>query len=183
MDLGIDSEKVNQNEETNNATIVNQLSEFLIFKRSNTPTTSNQNKTDINNLIRPYICETCGREFRFKSWLDRHKTIHTGEKHFECVSCSKRYSRKQILDMHMLAQHKNDKGYEKYKNLYNIGVTHTCGQCHKKFKIKTDLLKHKRMHDDERPFECKYCGLRFTHRRDLNKHKNKEHPSDERVQG
>ncbi|KYM96604.1 DNA-directed RNA polymerase III subunit RPC5 [Cyphomyrmex costatus] len=86
------------------------INALKIYNSSNTPTTSNQNKRDINNLIIPYICETCGKEFSFKSWLDRHKRIHTGEKPFECVSCGKSFRKTDLLKHKRM--HDNERPFE-----------------------------------------------------------------------
>lgn len=51
----------------------------------------------------------CGRQYKLSSSLHRHLTFECGkEKEFFCGSCSKAYTRKESLKVHMLNHHKKD---------------------------------------------------------------------------
>jgi KRAB domain-containing zinc finger protein len=43
--------------------------------------------------------------------------------------------------------------------------------CHKTFVRKSDLMKHKQVHSEERPFSCDVCDKGFIVQKDLVKHK------------
>ncbi|XP_045463004.1 zinc finger protein OZF-like [Harmonia axyridis] len=47
---------------------------------------------------------------------------------------------------------------------------HECEICKKKFPTKTDLIKHVRIHTDERPYACKFCGHAFRQAGSLKNH-------------
>ncbi|KAL3284508.1 hypothetical protein HHI36_018667 [Cryptolaemus montrouzieri] len=47
---------------------------------------------------------------------------------------------------------------------------HECDLCKKKFPSRTDLIKHVRIHTNERPFPCKVCGQAFRQAGSLKNH-------------
>ncbi|KAK8391675.1 hypothetical protein O3P69_017299 [Scylla paramamosain] len=57
-----------------------------------------------------YPCNLCGRTFQRKDLLDRHFSIHTGEKKFKCATCSYGSSHKSNLKRHWRV-HRGCKGY------------------------------------------------------------------------
>lgn len=63
------------------------------------------------HLIRPFACELCERVYTRQEHLDRHVSAkHTGEKDHLCLTCGKRFSRRDILRRH-------EQAHVKAKNL------------------------------------------------------------------
>ena len=48
-----------------------------------------------------YKCDICGKDFKYKRNLNRHKDETHAGGHFKCVVCSARFVRKQKLEKHM----------------------------------------------------------------------------------
>lgn len=77
----------------------------------------------------PFKCDVCDKAFRKNSTLNRHKKIHANEKLIECVFCQKKYKGKENFARHQLVQH-------------NIGESHACQFCSKKFADNSLLFRH-----------------------------------------
>lgn len=50
-------------------------------------------------------CPYCPRTFAFPSYLQRHITLHTGEKPFRCHRCNSRFTRRNHLKEHLRRKH------------------------------------------------------------------------------
>jgi uncharacterized Zn-finger protein len=46
----------------------------------------------------------------------------------------------------------------------------TCDQCQMKFSLKSNLLKHKRIHAEVKPFSCDFCQMKFSQSSQLTYH-------------
>lgn len=44
---------------------------------------------NINNFFQSFVCETCGKAFRFRSNLAEHRSVHTAVKPYVCKFCGK----------------------------------------------------------------------------------------------
>ena len=105
-----------------------------------------------NNL---YSCE-CGKSFRYRAVLIRHKKTHRGEKPHSCKTCGKSFRRSDTLLCHMRT-HTGEKSY-------------FCERCGKSFGRSDTLLDHMRIHTGEKPYLCKTCGKSFGNRGSLKTH-------------
>lgn len=50
---------------------------------------------------KPFLCQTCGKQFRNKPQRTMHERIHTGERPFKCQICNKGFTQKGSLNIHM----------------------------------------------------------------------------------
>lgn len=53
----------------------------------------------------PKACPMCKKKFPSDSKLERHSTVHTGDKPFACTKCSSRFTQNTSLKAHMKSQH------------------------------------------------------------------------------
>ncbi|XP_029291288.1 zinc finger protein 177-like isoform X2 [Cottoperca gobio] len=128
--------------------------------------TSHSNNVDNPNLSKmhcdthtgklPFKCDTCGKDFQYKSSLESHLRTHTGEKLFACKICGRAFSSNSYMKVHMRT-HTGEKPY-------------SCKSCGKRFTTKSTLGYHIRTHTGERPYSCKTCGKGFTTKSTLHYH-------------
>jgi hypothetical protein len=90
----------------------------------------------------------CGKIFRFKSEVMRHRVIHFNSRPFDCPheGCKKSFKRADALDNH-LRIHTKEMPFE-------------CGLpgCGQKFTTKAGLRYHFLKHNDEKTYSCSFPG-------------------------
>lgn len=98
-----DQSPVNENTENAVSKYVHKCS-FCGFKFSRELKLRNHIDT-IHFGVKPFSCDTCGKDFRHLSSLEEHKRFHTGEKPIACTKCDKRFTLHKHLASHMLSHH------------------------------------------------------------------------------
>ncbi|XP_005111353.1 uncharacterized protein LOC101864572 [Aplysia californica] len=99
------------------------------------------------SLQKPFICEVCGKAFRFQCLLRYHSRKHCSEKPFQCGECSESFKEKKTLELHVKV-HRGDPPFK-------------CPTCQEAFIHKEPFLNHTRKHSGEKPFVCSQCGKSF----------------------
>ncbi|XP_034535318.1 zinc finger protein 316-like, partial [Notolabrus celidotus] len=105
---------------------------------------------------KPHRCFECGKSYKKKGLLAKHRRTHTGEKPFSCSLCGKKFTQRPYLKRHEKT-HTGEKLF-------------CCSQCGKKFTQRTYLKRHQRVHTGEKPFSCSVCGRGFPHMEALRRH-------------
>ena len=107
----------------------------------------------------PYICDTCGKEFRTVRNLTNHRRIHLGTE-FACEvqDCGQKFTTRDMLKEHVNHVHLNIRPFE-------------CETCSRSFKSKVMLKSHQKIHSEVLGYICPYCGKGFKQSSVLYRHK------------
>lgn len=108
-----------------------------------------------------YQCRKCDKTFDTMKYLQKHEIVHANYS-YRCMFCSKNLSSQFNLDVHI-----------KSKHVQNIDFK-ICKVCSAKFKRKSDLNRHERVHANIK-FVCDYCDKEFSFKCNLLRHVNSIH--------
>ena len=97
-----------------------------------------------------FACGQCNRVFGKESTLQKHVSIvHEGVKMYKCEFCSKDFTTKAMLKLHIETQHEIE--------------TVACHLCGKTFNHAKYLKSHiETVHEEKKPYKCDKCGKSFV---------------------
>ncbi|XP_041377490.1 zinc finger protein 236-like [Gigantopelta aegis] len=134
---------------------------------------------------RPFKCNICGRSFKVKEYLIQHRLTHSNELPFACGQCGRRFKLQEYADRHTLkCDGTRTSICEQCGMTYatrgdlnrHIDEVHPemkpyqCGNCSKRFKLKSYLQQHELSHSSGRNWVCGVCKKDFKCRHSLRQH-------------
>ncbi|XP_039762949.1 zinc finger protein 37-like isoform X2 [Pararge aegeria] len=101
-------------------------------------------------IAKPVLCEQCGTSFKDSYALRDHVfKMHTVQKKFQCDICSKKYSLRTNLIVHL-------------RTHGGVQTTFECPICEKRFPNKANTQRHILIHKEKKPFKCIACEKTFV---------------------
>ncbi|XP_059046277.1 zinc finger protein 345-like [Achroia grisella] len=144
---------------------------YIVQHTKGTKKKSNRTITDCNTYLGNVIT--------------KKKSLHKGQKPYNCLFCSKIFFRVKQLRSHM-KKHENSKNsyscvqcqnsfssehdLRLHSALHEKGPTWRCNKCQKEFKAKSMLNRHIQRHMDLKRYACETCGKPFTELYALRRH-------------
>ncbi|XP_068202334.1 zinc finger protein Xfin-like [Palaemon carinicauda] len=118
----------------------------------------------------PFKCGICEESFTDVDILcDHYTNCHTGEQEVYCDICSVGCATDQQLD-----QHKQLHIIEEEQSIIQTTPTDeypfVCNVCGKSFRKQQELIRHRRVHSQDRNYKCELCGAGFPLKSALDKH-------------
>ena len=114
----------------------------------------------IHTKEKPFKCPSCDSKFSSKSSMKEHVvTLHEAHE-FQCPDCTAVFGSSSHLAAHNKRVH--------HKKLTELMLQ--CDQCSYKTMDASSLRVHKVTHSDLRPFECDKCPYAAKLKKQLNKH-------------
>lgn len=135
--------------------------------------------------LKPFTCDKCGKKMKTCHSLTLHtRHVHLKEKHFQCQVCQVRFSRKSVLQRHMISHtdertHACDECGKKFKTIQTLKehiLSHSteplkeCTECGRKCKTERSLANHMKLHSGVTPHECQICNKKFARIKDMKSH-------------
>ncbi len=120
------------------------------------PSFLKKHKAQAHKRKNPHQCEICYRKFRGLVALEMHKKVHNGENPYKCSSCEKCFTCSSHL--------------KKHSKIHTGKKDFSCSACGKTFIKKAHKESHEKIHAPARPYECSICPKRFRLKKDLKSH-------------
>ncbi|CAH0757579.1 unnamed protein product [Diatraea saccharalis] len=107
-------------------------------------------------------CEVCGKKFLYKSLMEQHLRVHTGEKPHKCDVCGKAFNTTFSLTTHKYI-HNNEKPFK-------------CSFCDHACRDSSSLRKHQSVHlGISKKYPCQECSNRYDTKARLQDHIKRAH--------
>ncbi|KRY50303.1 Myeloid zinc finger 1 [Trichinella britovi] len=114
MAVAVENDAVVEKAESLNTTVGDGSSETSspAYKKlkPNTPSSDGKLFGNVYQGEKSFVCEICGKAFRFRSNLAEHRSVHTSLKPFVCLICGKSSRLKGNLTKHILKHHMLEQG-------------------------------------------------------------------------
>ncbi|XP_030640930.1 zinc finger protein 227 [Chanos chanos] len=120
---------------------------------------------------KPYLCRVCGKGFTQACSVRIHERIHWSVKPFLCSKCGKGFSQIGTLKGHTC--HGNKQIHSTLKDMEVSGaVTFRCHLCKECFDHRHAYELHLQTHTDIQRYTCDVCGEKYSLLSELNAHQN-----------
>lgn len=129
-------------------------------------------------------CTYCSYIAKWPCDLRRHMAVHSVDKRYKCHLCMRKYKYFGDLNVHIRRDHEiePDKSLiEKVTTVQKKKSSPTifkCPSCSFTSSYKSEIDRHSKLHDGNKPYKCKLCKYQSHWKGDMNRHLYRHHPNE-----